>query len=195
MILGFDIDNVVADLDKSLLNAFLKEDKKKRNAGIVNPNATHITEGMFDWSQEEVNDFLVKNMEKITYHLKPVKKAKYYIHQLKKKGYEIYLITGRNTRLFQNPEALTKKWLKRKKIDYDKLIFAENSKDKTKECIENKINIFFDDRYFICELLQKQGIEAYVFQTRYNERYGINMPKVKDWEDLYHLVEKRKVEE
>lgn len=153
MILGFDIDNVVADLDKSLLNAFLKEDKKKRNVGIVNPNATHITEGMFDWSQEEVNDFLVKNMEKITYCLKPVKKAKYYIHQLKKKGYKIYLITGRNTRLFQTPEALTKKWLKRRNIDYDKLIFAENSKDKTKECIENKIDIFFDDRYFICELL------------------------------------------
>ncbi len=188
MIIGFDIDNVIADLDKGLLKAFLKEDKKKRNIGIINKNATHIIEGMFDWTREEIDDFLLKNMENITSNLKPVKNAKLYLNKLKKNGNQIFLITGRNKHFFKNPENLTKEWLERENIQYDKIIFAENSKNKNKECIENKIDIFFDDRPFICELLIKNGIESYMFQTRYNERYGLDIPTVKDWEDLYKLI-------
>ena len=45
MIIGLDIDNVITDLDKTFLEEFLKEDKNKRNLGIINKNAKHITQG------------------------------------------------------------------------------------------------------------------------------------------------------
>lgn len=51
MRIGIDIDNVIADLDKTFLEEFEKEDKNKRNKGIINKKAKHITEGMFDWSE------------------------------------------------------------------------------------------------------------------------------------------------
>ena len=36
MRIGIDIDNVIADLDKTFLEEFEKEDKNKRNKGIIN---------------------------------------------------------------------------------------------------------------------------------------------------------------
>ena len=65
MKIGIDIDNVIADLDKTFLEEFEKEDKNKRNNGIINRNAKHITEGMFDWSSEEIEDFICNNMDRI----------------------------------------------------------------------------------------------------------------------------------
>ena len=57
MRIGIDIDNVIADLDKTFLEEFEKEDKNKRNNGIINRKAKHITEGMFDWSSKEIEDY------------------------------------------------------------------------------------------------------------------------------------------
>ena len=65
MRIGIDIDNVIADLDKTFLEEFEKEDKNKRNKGIINKKAKHITEGMFDWSPEEIEDFIRNNMDRM----------------------------------------------------------------------------------------------------------------------------------
>ena len=48
MRIGLDIDNVVTNFDKKILEEFYKEDKKKRNKGIVNPEGNWI-KNMFDW--------------------------------------------------------------------------------------------------------------------------------------------------
>ena len=65
MIVGLDIDNVIADLDAIYLEYFLEEDKNKRNSGIINKKAKHITQGMFDWSAEEVDAFISDKMDEI----------------------------------------------------------------------------------------------------------------------------------
>ena len=56
MRIGLDIDNVVTNFDKKILEEFYKEDKKKRNKGIVNPEGNWIN-NMFDWSEQEENEF------------------------------------------------------------------------------------------------------------------------------------------
>ena len=63
MKIGVDIDNVITDFDDYLLKEMIKEDKNKRNAGIINKNARRILDGMFDWTQEEWKAFLADNME------------------------------------------------------------------------------------------------------------------------------------
>lgn len=185
MNVGFDIDNVIADLDKTFLKEFLKEDKNKRNNGIINKTAEHMTNGMFDWNEEEINNFLVNNMDRMARKFDTIKGSKKYINKIKKHGNKIFLITGRNKRLFKNPEELTKEWLKEKNIYYDKLIFTKDSKDKSLECIENKIDIMFEDRPINCINLQKNGIKSYMFKTRYNWRYNLNVEMVNNWKDLY----------
>ncbi|MCH5166760.1 MAG: hypothetical protein J1F35_02595 [Erysipelotrichales bacterium] len=188
MIIGLDIDNVIADLDKTLLEEFLKEDINKRNLGIINPNAEHMTQGMFDWTKEEINEFLEKNMERMAMKLELVKDAKFYIDKLRENGNIIYLITGRNKRHFKNPIKTTKKWLLDKEINYDKLIFTKDSRDKSKECLENKVDIMFDDRPINCSKLQENGINSYLFKTRYNYNYSLNVQMVDDWENLFNLI-------
>ena len=42
MRIGLDIDNVISNFDKKLMEELIKEDKNKRNTGIINYNRTVI---------------------------------------------------------------------------------------------------------------------------------------------------------
>lgn len=64
MRIGIDIDNVISNFDEVLLKEFLNQDKKLRNTGIVNEEI-YITRGMFDWSQEEIDEFYHNNIKKL----------------------------------------------------------------------------------------------------------------------------------
>lgn len=194
MIIGIDIDNVISDLDKTFLEEFLKEDKNKRNKGIVNPSAEHMTQGMFDWTQDEIDNFLVNNMERMSMSFELIPQSKYYINKLKDDGNKIIIITGRGNRIFKNPEKVTKKWLENKEIYYDKLIFTKSS-NKIEECKNAKVDIMLDDRPKIVKKLRENNINAYVVRTRYNENYSLDMPMLLNWEDIYSFIKKMKCEE
>lgn len=190
MIIGLDIDNVIADLDKTYLEYFLIEDTNKRKAGIVNPNARHITNGMFDWSEEEIDDFISDKMDEMGQKLIPIEDAKLYIDKLKKDGHQIYLLTHRKNKYWKDPENITKQWLAENQIYYDKLIFTLTT-DKSPECKEYKTDIMFDDSVSNCVKMVKAGIPCYVYKTRYNENYKKNLKMVKTWKELYETVSKK----
>lgn len=191
MKIGIDIDNVISDLDKTFLEEFLIEDKNKRNAGIINPNAKHMTEGMFDWSEQEINEFLVNNMDKMASKFDVIDNAKYYIDKLKKDGNKIIIITGRNSRIFKDYEKNTKEWLERKEIYYDEIIFTK-SKNKVEECKNSHVDFMFDDLAINVKVLRENGINAYLVKTRYNKNYSLNMPIISNWEGIYNLISKEK---
>ena len=62
MNIGLDIDNVISNFDKKLMEEFIKEDKNKRNNGIINNNTINIYE-MFDWSKDEIENFFCNKCE------------------------------------------------------------------------------------------------------------------------------------
>ncbi len=68
MKIGIDIDNVISNFNKVLLEEFLNHDKELRNTGIVNSDL-YITRGMFDWSKEELDEFYYNNIERIAKNL------------------------------------------------------------------------------------------------------------------------------
>lgn len=190
MRVGLDIDNVIADLDETYLEYFLHEDKNKRNSGIINKNAKHITEGMFDWLEEEVVAFISDKMDEMGKKLKVIKGAKDCIDKLKKDNHKIYLLTHRKNKYWKDPENITKQWLERNQIYYDELIFT-NTTDKSPECIKNNIDIMFDDSVSNCKSLVKAGIPCYVFKTMYNENYKKNLKMVYNWEEIYEMVSRK----
>lgn len=187
MRIGLDIDNVIADFDKSILEEFFILDKSKRNKGIINPNAHHIVVGMFDWSDEEIHDFFCNNMQRIAEHLTPIKDAKKYMDKLLSDGNELYLISHRSYPHYSKPFELTKKWLMDNDIKYTKLILSLST-NKSKECIENKIDIFVDDVVSNCMQLEASGIKCFLMETQYNVNQKKILSVVKDWEDLYRKV-------
>lgn len=187
MIVGLDIDNVIADLDEIYLKYFLREDKNKRNSGIINKNARHITDGMFDWTEEEVADFISDKMDEMGKSFKVIKGARHYIDKLRRQNHKIYLLTHRKNRFWKDPENITRCWLKKNKIHFDRLIFTKNA-DKSQECKDNKVDIMFDDSVTNCKNLIQAGIPSYAVKTRYNEDYKNGLKMVYGWKDIYETV-------
>lgn len=187
MRIGLDIDNVISDFDGAILKEIIREDKNKRNKGIVNPFAKHITKGMFDWSEEEVNEFYCNNMQRIAETLDIIKDSKYYIDKLLNEGHEIYLISNRVYPHYNNPLEVTEKWLKDKEINYTKLVLSKTF-DKSPECKEFNIDIMFDDSVRNCLALRDNNINVCLMETKYNRLYKKDLPVVKDWKELYDRV-------
>lgn len=186
MRIGLDLDNVIVDFDKYMLKAFIKEDKKKRNKGIINKNADYIFSGMFDWSTEEVEEFLTTNLEDLSIKFKCIKNARKYINKLHKNN-EIYIITNRCYPHYKNAYYTTLKWLKEKKVKYDKIIFTDTN-DKSSECNKYKIDIMVDDR--LSNLKCLKNIKCYLFKSRYEKRVIKEFETVSSWKTLYKKLKK-----
>ena len=186
MNIGLDIDNVVTAFDSTILQAFLQEDKNKRNNGIIDQKAEHII-SMFDWSQAEIDDFFAKNMENLAKKLKIRKNCKKYIDKLLDVGHKIYLISHRAYPHYKNPEQTTIDWLKKHKINYTKLVLSKNP-DKTKECKNYKIDIMVDDRVDQCKKMIESGINCILMMTKYNKNRMQGLPFASSWQNLYEEI-------
>lgn len=191
MRVGVDIDNVISNFDEELLKEFLIEDKNKRNKGIINKDADYITRGMFDWSTDEISHFYKNNIEKIVKNLSVIDEAKYYIDKLKEDGHYICIITGRDNGEYKDPYNMTKEWLDKNKINYDKLILTDAYKNdkhgKTEKCKEFNIDIMIDDSVHICEDCTKGGITTLLMDTPYNKKID-NMIRVNNWKEIYEFI-------
>lgn len=189
MNIGLAIDNVITDFDDMLLKEFLIADKMKRNSGIINPLAKHITSGMFDWSRDEIDDFFANNMERIAKKLKLRRNCKKYMDLLLKDGHKLFLITHRAYPDYKTPEKTTLEWLKNKKINYTRLILSAKP-DKTEECKKFNIDLMVDDRVSQCKIMKDCGVNAIVMLTRYNKKQIGDLPYAKSWENLYSIISK-----
>ena len=188
MIIGLDIDNVISDFDGGMLPLFLKEDKNKRNTGVINASL-HYMKGMFDWSDEEVEAFLERVCEECAKNLKIRRGARHYINRLIKDGHEIVLITYRKEPNFKEGEKTTRDWLKAKKINYHKLVLSE-SPNKTEECNKNNIDVMFDDRAGYVYKMREAGVNCVLVLTKFNLEERKNLPHVASWKELYACVNK-----
>jgi uncharacterized HAD superfamily protein len=197
MRIGLDIDNVITDFDKLELQEFLKEDKNKRNKGIINPKAEHITNGMFDWTKEEVVEFTSKNMERMASQFEPRENCKEIMDKLMKEGNELILISHRAKPDYEHPWETTINWLKKNNIHYTKLVISQ-SPDKSKECKDLKIDVMVDDRIPLCETMELNGIKCIGMRTRYNNFFKTSLEIAENWIDLYNKIEilrKEKIED
>lgn len=191
MNIGLDIDNVITAFDSAILKEFKIEDKNKRNNGIINKHAQNINYGMFDWSEEEVQEFYNNNMERIASNLKCRKNCKLYMDKIIEDGHKIFLISHRAYPHYIEPFLTTENWLKKHKINYDKLILSEQP-DKTKECKEYKIDIMLDDRVDQCRAMRDKGVNCILMLTKYNKRIIKGVPYVSSWKSFYEVVKEWK---
>ncbi len=190
MRIGLDIDNVISDFDSLLYEEFKKEDKNKRNRGIINSDINWIKD-MYDWSSEEVEEFYVKNMEEFAKRFPVRKDSKYYMDRLLSEGHSLYLITNRVSPHYKEPYEVTTKWLNDNNIHYTKLILSKST-NKTKECRENNVDIMFDDSRRNCNRLIEGGINCYMMGTDYNKNRMKGINSVNNWQELYKVIKNMK---
>ena len=188
MRIGIDIDNCISNFDDVLLEEYIKHDKELRNTGIINDKPYHITVGMFDWSKEENDDFYYNNIQRIAMSLKPLNNAKEVIDKLKADGNEIYIITSRDNGEYINPEKMTREWLEKYDIYFDKLILTGRH-EKGPICKENNIDIMIEDSIKNCEDIENNGVKCYIMNTRYNQEEK-RFERVKTWNEIYSKITK-----
>ena len=150
---------------------------------------------MFDWTEEESQEFFHNNMQEFAKVFEPRKDAKYYMDKLLEDGHKLYLISHRAYPDYTEPYKTTIDWLKKNNINYTKLILSKST-NKTKECKEYNIDVMFDDVRTNCRELQDAGIKCYLMGTNYNQRNIEDLSVVNDWKELYEVInkmEKKKV--
>ena len=194
MKIGIDIDNVISNFNEELLKAYIEHDKELRNTGIINKNATYIRNNMFDWSEQEENEFYKLNIERIAINLKAIEGASKYIKKLKEDGHTIYIITGRDNGEYSDPYTMTENWLKKYDIVYDKLFLVDayNSHSKTEICLENNVDIMIDDSKKMCKDIKEHGIKTILMDTLYN-RDTNEFERVHSWEEIYNKLSNNKM--
>ena len=192
MNLGIDIDDTIANT-YDVLFKYVQEytihdiviDREKTNRDII---AQMYRTNFRNGDEKQDKEFLNRYYEKTVLKVKPKMNAVEKIKKLKEEGNQIYLITARFPSNKFNIEELTRNWLKKYDIPYDKLIL--NSQNKVIVAKENDIDIFVDDSIKNCTEMANVGIKTYMMDTIINKDFeSENIERVYSWPHLYQKIE------
>lgn len=190
MKIGIDIDDTLTDINEELENAALEyakklgKDKAKDVANIVDKNDGNTYQVKYGFTFDELKYFLKDIQESITEKAIPRKGAKETISKLRKSGNEIYIVTARDSEFHDDPYTLSKEWLDKNDIEYDKLIV--NARDKSKICKQEKIDLFIDDKISNCLDISNIGVTV-IRIANDNINYD-NFVTLKDWNLIYEYI-------
>ena len=183
-IIGIDIDGVITDEHSGyniniwhhyLCDYLGKEVEKKED--IYN-----IYEA-YDLEKEVIDSFLDNNLNNIYKDLIPSNGVQKILEDLNEKDFEIILITAREEKF----RAVTKKWLKKYNIIYDKLI---HQVDKVPPAKQEDIELFIEDDQNNAEEFKKNGIEVILFDKMHNRDTSLiqDENRVYTWKQVENLI-------
>ncbi len=190
MRIGIDIDDTLTDIKEELELAVLEyanklgKQIKQDIMDLVDKNDGSIYQVKYGFNDEELKYFLKDIQESITQKAVPRDYANEAIRKLKNAGNEIYIITARDCEFHDDPYMLSKEWLDRNKIQYDKLIV--NARDKAQICKNEKIDLFIDDKVSNCTDISKIGIKT-IRIANDNNIYD-SFITFKDWKSIYQYI-------
>lgn len=193
MNIGIDIDNTITEIQEELDNAAyeyaIKLGKNIKNSenyleDIKNNGETY--KNKFQFSYEELKYFLKNIQEEITNRAKPRFNAVETINRLRREGHKIIIITARDSEFHDDPYILSKKWLDKNNIEYDKLIV--NAREKGTVCKNENIDLFIDDQLNNCLDVSKEGIKVIRIS---NENYmNKDIVDLDNWTKIYEYIGK-----
>ena len=192
MNIGIDIDDTIANTYDVLFNYAQNYTINDMGKEIKDVNRNIITHmyctNFHNWNKKEDKEFLDKYYEKTVLKVQPKMYAIENIKKLKESGDKIYLITARFLSDKFDVKKLTKDWLEKYGIPYDKLIL--NSQNKVIVAKENNIDIFVDDSIKNCTEIANSGIKTYMMDTIVNKDFeDENIERVYSWPHLYQKIE------
>ena len=121
----------------------------------------------------------------------PLKPGAYeYLNRLHEEGNELIFITARGIE-YDNPYRITKNYLRKMHIPYDKIITSAH--DKSISCREEQIDLFIDDSLLHCQEVADAGFKTLLFVNPYNE-HDEKFEHINSWEEVYHYINEVKHE-
>lgn len=191
MNIGIDIDNTITEVQDELNKAAYEyaiklgkniKDTQDSLEDIKNNGDTYKKK--FQFSYEELKYFLKDIQEEITNKANPRDKAVETINKLRKEGHKIIIITARDSEFHDDPYLLSKNWLDKNNIEYDKLIV--NAREKGTICKNENIDLFIDDQLNNCLDVSKEGIR--VIRMSNENSNNRNIVDLNNWSKIYEFI-------
>lgn len=193
MNIGIDIDDTMSNsFEIMLADSQIYDIEEMKGTGDIKnlgsiPTYDQI-ENMYKWEEKALKKFWYKHFERVLREATPKQYVAETIKKLKEEGNNIYIITARYEQDgIESVEGLTEEWLKKNKIEYDRLLI--NSSDKLKIAREYNIDVFIDDCFKFCKEINDSGIKSYMFvgTTNNNIETG-EVEKVYSWPQVYFKI-------
>ncbi len=191
MNIGIDIDDTMTDLGDQMLKEAIKYDISLGNSGEI-LNDSYYAAKKFNWNEQETRYFMSIIRKKIVCNAKLRKGLKPILNKLRNEGYKIIIITARSNYYYEDALKMTKDWLKKENIPYDKLIIE--ARDKAKVALEEKIDIFLDDDIINCQNVAKLNIKTFIMDNKTNYLVDNKVTRVFDFYDFYNKLNDTKTE-
>ena len=193
MNIGIDIDGVLTNYEREVLDYGTKICIEEGWPIEIDLRKYDETE-TFNWNQERANKFWNKYIIKY-FTETPVRKfAPEVIEKLRQDGHKIYLITARDDygmplEYYGKEQEITKVWLEKNNIKYDKLIFET---EKLEPCRENRIDVMIEDSPSNINELSKY-IKVIKFDCQYNKNVNnSNVTTAYSWYHIYNIINEMK---
>lgn len=197
MNIGIDIDDTIAMTSeitdiyaKEYTENTLKREFKLNEIEILDPMwARHL----YGWNDEEDKQFWNLYYEQIMESVKPKKDAIETINEISKEN-TIIVISARWDKENGIISKITKEWIEKYNIHYDKLFIGHL--DKRDIAKENNIELFIDDSYKTCKQISDIGIKTLLMNTRINKNLETGkIERVSTWKEIEEKVTLEKSKE
>lgn len=188
MVIGIDMDDTICSTNELIIEVADKYDKEVLGGtGIKDINAYEFTE-MMGWEKDMKGKFFADRLEYIMDNA-PIKEgAREVINRLHDNGWKVLIISFRKDKYLSDPFKLTKDWLDRNDVHYDKIFV--NTGTKTDECIENNVTLFVDDKESHCEDVSSEGIDVLLFTNAYNHDEK-RFKRVDNWYQIEDYIKEK----
>lgn len=190
MIIGIDIDDTLTDIRDEVgaealkyAKSLNKEIDETKVVWDKNNNGSSFKE-RYNLNYDELLYFFRNIQEKITKKAKPRENVVDILKKLREEGHKIYIVTARDSEFHNDPYKLSKIWLDKNNIEYDKLIV--DARDKVKVCKEQNVDLFIDDKLSNCQGISNEGIIT-IRITNYTDQHP-NIINKKNWKEIYEYI-------
>lgn len=181
MRIGVDIDDTICNTFEYVLPYVCEfyslnyKELKKQN----------IAYSYFTKNYADFYEFAKANYYKIVPYVPLNKGVLKYLKKIKSLGHEIVFITARGKRGYDNAYQVTYDYLVKNKVPFDALIV--DAQDKGQVCVDEHIDMFFDDDINNYRSVELRGIDVYLFSIRANKKYH-GVRRVKNFKQIYNIV-------
>ena len=185
MVIGIDIDDTICSTNERIIIEADKYDKEiLGGTGIKDKKEYEFTK-MMGWEPEMKGKFFQDRLEYIMDNAEVKDDAKEVINRLHDEGNKIIFISFRKGKYINEPYTLTKNYLDRNGIKYDKIYVDTGSK--VDECINENVDLFIDDKESHCEDVSNAGIPVILFTNAYNHNEN-RFIRFDNWKDIYKYI-------
>lgn len=183
MRIGIDIDDTICYSIENMLPyicKFYDFDYDEEKSKCLAYDDYHVLPNYFEFAKQ--------NYDIAMPYARLKEGADRYINLMSELGHEIIFITARGGIGFSNPYEISKEYLEKYNIHYDKLIIGAENKGEV--CKNEKIDIFIDDNIRNCFCVEDNDIEVLLFDNIFNKEDS-HFKRVENWEEIYDIIQKK----